>query len=341
MGLITSVEEARRLLGRGNDTWETAGVGSQSVTGTGNFYKSGEDFQTVLREKASGISGAAAGLDSIFEDAASTYQIPSRLLKAVAKAESDFDTKAVSRSGAMGVMQLMPGTAKSLGVSDPFDARQNIMGGAKYLKENLDRFKDVKLALAAYNAGPNNVAKYGGVPPFKETQNYVAKIMSDLGTDFSISSESGGSASDSLLASLAGLGMNSSKIGELLSDSDDDDKDSDSLDLTALGSSLLSSGLLGSGASGLSGTDLSGLSGLALNGLLGSSLTGSDSLESSLSSSSSRLSSISAIVSLLQNGASLSEDGGSVVIDKDSFKNLVELVRVQMMMNSESQVGIL
>ena len=78
------------------------------------------------------------------------------------------------------MMQLMPGTARSLGVSDPYNARQNILGGAKYLKQNLDRFGgDVSLALAAYNAGPGSVTKYGGIPPYKETQNYVKKIMAD------------------------------------------------------------------------------------------------------------------------------------------------------------------
>ena len=115
-----------------------------------------------------------------FEEASALYQIPSKLLRAVAKAESGFNPKAVSKAGAMGVMQLMPGTARSLGVSDPYNARQNILGGAKYLKQNLDRFGgDVSLALAAYNAGPNSVTKYGGIPPYKETQNYVKKIMAD------------------------------------------------------------------------------------------------------------------------------------------------------------------
>ena len=119
-------------------------------------------------------------MDSIFEEASALYQIPSKLLRAVAKAESGFNPKAVSKAG-LGVMQLMPGTARSLGVSDPHNARQNILGRAKYLKQNLDRFPEETqaTALAAYNAGPNSVTKYGGIPPYKETQNYVKKIMAD------------------------------------------------------------------------------------------------------------------------------------------------------------------
>ena len=133
-----------------------------------------QEFQGILKN---GLNAIKEDMDSIFEEASALYQIPSKLLRAVAKAESGFNPKAVSKAGAMGVMQLMPGTARSLGVSDPYNARQNILGGAKYLKQNLDRFGgDVSLALAAYNAGPNSVTKYGGIPPYKETQNYVAKI---------------------------------------------------------------------------------------------------------------------------------------------------------------------
>lgn len=146
-----------------------------------NGVQNPENFQNVLGQR---MTGSSVNMDAIFEEAAAKYDISPKLLRAVAKAESNFNPKARSGAGAMGVMQLMPGTARSLGVSDPYDARQNIMGGAKYLKQNLDRFGDVSLALAAYNAGPGSVQKYGGIPPYKETQNYVRKIMADYrGTD--------------------------------------------------------------------------------------------------------------------------------------------------------------
>ncbi|NLZ82069.1 MAG: lytic transglycosylase domain-containing protein, partial [Clostridiales bacterium] len=116
-------------------------------------------------------------LNDIFEKAAVKYNVPVNLLKAIGKAESDFKADAVSRSGAQGVMQLMPKTAEYLGVKNSFDPEQNIMGGAKYISELLKKYDgDTTLALAAYNAGMGNVSKYGGVPPFKETQNYVVKV---------------------------------------------------------------------------------------------------------------------------------------------------------------------
>lgn len=127
-------------------------------------------------------STASTSLDAIFQKAAEKYNVPVSLLKAIGKAESDFNPNAVSGAGAQGVMQLMPATAKSLGVTNSFDAEQNIMGGAKYIKQMLDRYNgNVKLALAAYNAGSGNVEKYGGIPPFKETQNYVKKVMNYAG----------------------------------------------------------------------------------------------------------------------------------------------------------------
>jgi hypothetical protein len=116
-------------------------------------------------------------LDSIFEKASETYGIDANLLKAVAKVESNFTADATSKSGAMGIMQLMPSTAKSLGVTDAYDPEQNIMGGAKLLASHLKKYNgDISLALAAYNCGSNVVDKYGGVPPYKETQNYIKKV---------------------------------------------------------------------------------------------------------------------------------------------------------------------
>lgn len=137
-----------------------------------------------------------ANLNTIFEEAAQKYNVPSSLLKAVGKAESDFNSRAVSHCGAQGVMQLMPATAKGLGVTDSFDPYQNIMGGAKYLSQMLKKYNgNTKLALAAYNAGSNNVDKYNGIPPFKETQNYVVKVMKYAGEGMvTIPSSSGASS---------------------------------------------------------------------------------------------------------------------------------------------------
>lgn len=134
-------------------------------------------------------STGSQSLDDIFQRAAQKYDVPVSLLKAIGKAESNFNANAVSGAGAQGVMQLMPATAKSLGVTDSFDAEQNIMGGAKYIKQMLDRYDgNVKLALAAYNAGSGNVSKWlqdrnysdDGKTlkdiPYPETKKYVKKV---------------------------------------------------------------------------------------------------------------------------------------------------------------------
>lgn len=120
-------------------------------------------------------------LEEIYKEASQTYGVAEELLKAMTKQESNFNPNATSRSGAQGLMQLMPATAVSLGVTDAYDPYQNIMGGAKYIRQMLDKYNgNVTLALAAYNAGSGNVDKYGGVPPFEETQNYIAKITKYL-----------------------------------------------------------------------------------------------------------------------------------------------------------------
>lgn len=130
-----------------------------------------------VKLEASGLS-CSAQLDAIFDEAAAKYGVDAKFLKAIAKCESDFSTECTSSSGAMGIMQLMPQTAASLGVTNAYDPYQNIIGGARYISEKLAQYNgDKSLALAAYNAGSGNVAKYGGIPPFKETQNYVAKVM--------------------------------------------------------------------------------------------------------------------------------------------------------------------
>jgi soluble lytic murein transglycosylase-like protein len=120
----------------------------------------------------------ASPFQAEIDAAAQRNGIDPRLLRSVIRAESNFDPNATSPAGAQGLTQLMPGTAASLGVTNPLDPAQSIEGGAKYLRRQLDAFGgDVSKALAAYNAGPGAVTKFGGVPPYAETQNYVQKIL--------------------------------------------------------------------------------------------------------------------------------------------------------------------
>ena len=117
----------------------------------------------------------------LIQESSARHAVPATIVEAVAWQESRFNHAAVSSKGARGVMQLLPTTASDLGV-DPSDLRGNIDGGAAYLAQQLRRFGDVKLALAAYNAGPKAVERYGGVPPYAETQSYVRAIMARLAT---------------------------------------------------------------------------------------------------------------------------------------------------------------
>ncbi len=172
-------------------------------TGTAVTKNSVAAPSSGFQQQMNAALGTPKSLESIFQQAAERYQVPENLLKAVAKVESNFQADAVSSCGATGIMQLMPSTAKSLGVTDATDPEQNIMGGAKYLSQMLKQYNgDQKLALAAYNAGSGNVAKYGGVPPFAETQAYVKKVLQAAGGEIQVPNQTVASSSGSVESSL-------------------------------------------------------------------------------------------------------------------------------------------
>lgn len=128
----------------------------------------------------SGQSASKAQILNVVSQISKKHGVDEKLVQALIKQESGFNPKAKSKAGAIGLMQLMPSTAKNLGVQDPYNMVQNVEGGVKYLKSMLNKYNgNVILALAAYNAGPNAVDKYSGVPPYKETQNYVRNILAN------------------------------------------------------------------------------------------------------------------------------------------------------------------
>ncbi len=136
-----------------------------------------QDHMRTLRNIPSASSVTYSGAyRQMAQEAAQRHQVPVSLFLRLVKQESNWRVKARSHKGAIGLAQLMPGTARVLGVN-PHDPRQNLEGGARYLSQQFRRFRDWRLALAAYNAGPAAVEKYGGIPPYRETQNYVKKIM--------------------------------------------------------------------------------------------------------------------------------------------------------------------
>jgi len=136
-------------------------------------------FKLFLREKPKvNPRYSTKKYDDIIANASQQYDVSFPLLKAIIKAESDFDPRAVSKKGAKGLMQIMPENFKPLGIKDPFDPSQNIHAGARYFKQMYDRFKGkLSLSLAAYNAGPKAVERYKTVPPYEETEEYVRRVL--------------------------------------------------------------------------------------------------------------------------------------------------------------------
>jgi soluble lytic murein transglycosylase-like protein len=138
----------------------------------------GKESKQIEKTILTTISKVPERIQQVIEDAARKYQIPAEIIRAIVKVESNFNPQAVSSEGARGLMQLMPATAKELGVKNSFDIRENVEAGSRYFKEMLDRFDGkIELALAAYNAGPGAVSRHKGIPPYRETQNYVKKVM--------------------------------------------------------------------------------------------------------------------------------------------------------------------
>ncbi len=181
-----SIETVQKLLGF------TPQAGAQVyTTDTASAASKASNTTTDSVAEATTASSASSlscpdSLESYFKEAAEKYDVDINLLKSIAKAESGFDPSATSSAGAMGVMQLMPATASSLGITDAYDAHDNILGGAQIISQNLKKYDgDLSLALAAYNAGSGNVDKYGGIPPFEETQNYVKKVLNYYQNSFS------------------------------------------------------------------------------------------------------------------------------------------------------------
>lgn len=145
--------------------------------------KPDHDFQEILDKKVENkknpISTSREEINDLITKYSDKNGLDEDFVKALINQESGFNPNATSKCGAMGLMQLMPSTAQGLGVTNAYDIEQNIEGGTKYLKGLMDRFgNDKSLALAAYNAGPNAVKKYGGIPPYAETQNYVKNVLS-------------------------------------------------------------------------------------------------------------------------------------------------------------------
>lgn len=184
------IESVGRVMTRINEIRsriETIMGSAEEVAKAARPAPSQDSFRAVMEQAAPSASSATSApeaLRPLIDATAARYGLSPQLLESVARRESAFNPRAVSNQGAQGLMQIMPGTQRELGVTDPFDAAQSLDGGARYLKQMLDRFGGrLDHALAAYNAGPERVTQSGGVPPISETRDYVRRILSDLSTD--------------------------------------------------------------------------------------------------------------------------------------------------------------
>lgn len=149
---------------------------TESVS-AGSVFEVGE-----VKREAEAVDPIRRRFGRWIDEAAEVHRVDSTLIRAVIETESGGNPRAVSKAGAKGLMQLMDGTAAEMGTTEPFNARENIMSGTKYLRRMIDRFGDLKLALAAYNAGPGTVERHGGVPPYAETIEYVEKVLDSVRT---------------------------------------------------------------------------------------------------------------------------------------------------------------
>lgn len=162
-----------------NMVTNSQGVSFQNILNTvDNKFQPGQTTSSAPPTQQQQLDSAS--VRPYVQEAAAKYNVDPALIEAVIKQESAYDASARSHVGAQGLMQLMPGTASDLGVQNSLDPRENVMGGTKYLAQLMDMFDgNLTKVLAGYNAGPGNVQKYGGVPPFEETQNYVEKVLNN------------------------------------------------------------------------------------------------------------------------------------------------------------------
>lgn len=283
-------------------------------------------FDTVLQTETDKLNQTEStkSLDAIFKEASERYGVSEQLLKAIAYTESGFQADATSSAGAMGIMQLMPSTAQAYGVTNPYDAYQNIMGGAAVIQKLLQMFDgNQSLVIAAYNAGCGNVLKYGGIPPFTETQNHVKKVtalmqsgVSVPNTTYPVSSlqgtdEATGASSSQTTGQQS---ENSSDISETLTQRNAELLEEIKDIISAL--SLLSSD---------SNRELNTISQSGLSALTGNYDTTTDSYSSLLSSYSSSLSTynnpVSTVLSALDNVD---------ITDTDQLENLLSYAEYQL-----------